>query len=79
MELTIETIFRIVLSVNQLSVYGAVAAICEELKSHRDRTGEPEILVGQSIVLGEVKAEVPLQNENSLNHQVLWQQYIERI
>ena len=29
-ELTIETISRIILSVNQLSVYGAVAAICEE-------------------------------------------------
>ena len=35
--------------------------------------------MGQSIVLGEIKAEVPLQNENLLNHQVLWQQYIERI
>ena len=35
--------------------------------------------MGQSIVLGEIKAEVPLQNENPLNHQILWQQYIERI
>ena len=42
-------------------------------------SGEPEILMGQSIVLGEIKAEVPLQNENPLNHQILWQQYIERI
>ena len=42
-------------------------------------SGEPEILMGQSIVLGEIKAEVPLQNENSLNHQILWQQYMERI
>ena len=41
--------------------------------------GEPEILMGQSIVLGEIKAEVLLQNENLLNHQILWQQYIERI
>ena len=41
--------------------------------------GNPEILMGQSIVLGEIKAEVPLQNENSLNHQILSQQYIERI
>ena len=71
---TIETIFRIILSVNQLSVYGAVAAICEEFEDHQDRTGEPVILVGQSIVLGEVKAEAPLQNENPLNHQILWQQ-----
>ena len=35
--------------------------------------------MGQSIVLGEIKAEIPLQNENSMNHQILWQQYIERI
>ena len=35
--------------------------------------------MGQSIVLGEIKAEVPLQNENPMNHQILWQQYIERI
>ena len=78
-EHTIETIFRIILSVNQLSIYGAVAAICEEFENHQDGSGEPEILMGQSIVLGETKAEVPLQNENLLNHQILWQQYIERI
>ena len=53
---TVDTIYRIVLSVNQLSVYGAVAAICEEFEDHQDRTGEPEILMGQSIVLGEIKA-----------------------
>ena len=35
--------------------------------------------MGQSIVLGEIKAEIPLQNENSSNHQNLWQQYMERI
>ena len=36
-------------------------------------------LMGQSFVLGEIKVEVPLRNENPLNHQILWQQYIERI
>ena len=77
-EFTIDTIFRIILSVNQLSVYGAVAAICEEFESHQDGSGEPEILMGQSIVLGEIKAEVPLQNEDSMNHQILWQQSIQR-
>ena len=35
--------------------------------------------MGQSIVLGEIKAEVLLQNENPWNHQILWQRYIERI
>ena len=58
---TIDTIYRIILSVNQLSVYGAVTAVCEEFESHQDRSGEPEILMGQSIVLGEIKAEAPLQ------------------
>ena len=35
--------------------------------------------MGQSIVLGEIKVEVLLKNENFMNHQILWQQYIERI
>ena len=76
---TVDTIYRIILSVNQLSVYGAVAAVCEEFESHQDRSGEPEILMGQSIVLGEVKAEVPLQNENPMNDQIIWQQYIQQV
>ena len=37
---TIDTIYRIILSVNQLSVYGAVAAICEEFEDHQDRERE---------------------------------------
>ena len=76
---TIDTIYRIILSVNQLSVYGAVAAVCEEFEGHQDRSGEPEILMGQSIVLGEVKAEAPLHNENPMNDQIIWQQYIQQV
>ena len=76
---TIDTIYRIILSVNQLCVCGAVAAICEEFEVHQDRTGESVILMGQSIVLGEVKAETPLQNENPMNDQILWQQYIQQV
>ena len=75
---TIDTIYRII-SVNQLSVYGAAAAVCEEFENHQDRSGEPEILVGQSIDLGEVKAEAPLHNENSMNDHFLWQQYIQQV
>ena len=30
---TIETFFRIIISANQLSLYGAVAALCEEFES----------------------------------------------
>ena len=76
---TIETVFRIIISANQLSIYGAVANICEEFEAHQDRSGEPAVLMGQSIVLGEIKAEIPLQNENPSHHQILWQQYEERI
>ena len=35
--------------------------------------------MGQSIVLSEIKAEVPLQNEHPSHHQILLQQYEERI
>ena len=76
---TIDTIYRIILFVNQLSIYGAVAAVCKEFESHQDRSGEPEILMGQSIVLGEVKAEAPLHNENPMNDQIIWQQYIQQV
>ena len=38
-ELTIETILRIIISVNQLSIYGAVAVICEEFENRQDRSG----------------------------------------
>ena len=43
---TIETIFRIIISANQLSLYGAVANICEEFEAHQDRSGEPDVLMG---------------------------------
>ena len=67
---TIDTIYRIILSVNQLSVYGAVAAFCEEFEDHQDRTDEPVILMGQSIVLSEVKAEALLHDEDPMNDQI---------
>ena len=38
---TVDTIYCIILSVKQFSVYGAVAAICEEFEDHQDRTGQP--------------------------------------
>ena len=60
---TIDTIYRIILSANQLSIYGAVAAICDEFVGQPDNTGEPVILEGQSIVLREVKAEAPAREE----------------
>ena len=69
---TVDTIYRIILSDNQLSIYGAVAAICEEYVGQPDNTGEPVILEGQSIVLGEIKAEVPAHDEEPRDGQIIF-------
>ena len=50
---TIETVFRIITSVNQLSLYGAVANLCEECKTCHVRTWRP-VLAGQSDPLCQV-------------------------
>ena len=47
---TIETIFRIIVFANQLSLYGAVANMCEEFESHQYGSGQLDVLMGQSIV-----------------------------
>ena len=44
---TIESVFRTIISVNQLSIHGAVPDLCEEYKSCHVRTGRP-VLVRQS-------------------------------
>ena len=44
---TIETVFRTIVSVNQLSIYGAVSDLCEEYKACHVRTGRL-VLAGQS-------------------------------
>ena len=44
---TIETVFRTIISVNQLSIYGAVSNLCEECITCHVRTGRP-VLAGQS-------------------------------
>ena len=76
---TVDTIYRIILSVNQLSVYGAVAAICDEYEGHQDSTGQPVILVGQSTVLGEIKPEVPAHDEEPREAQIVLQQYFQQV
>ena len=47
---TIETIFRIIVSANQLSLYGAVAEMCEEYESLHDTSGRPDMVMGQSLL-----------------------------
>ena len=74
---TIDAIYRIILSVNQVSIYGAVEATCDEYEGQPDNTGEPVILEGQSIVLREVKAEAlgreELEDSNILLHKYFQQ------
>ena len=48
-------------------------------ETQQDRSGQLDVLMGQSIALSEIKAEVPLQNEIPSHHDVLVQQYEERI
>ena len=43
---TIETVFRIIVFANQLSLYEAVANMCEECESLYDRSGQPEKVIG---------------------------------
>ena len=76
---TIETVCRIIVSANQFSLYGAVANMCENFETHQDRSGQPDVLLGQSIVLSEIKTEVLLQNGHPSHHQILLQRYEERI
>ena len=76
---SIETIFRIIVSANQLSLYGAVANMCEECESLHDRSGQLDKVMGQSIVLSEIKTEVPLENDDRAYQNFLLQRYEERI
>ena len=53
---TIETILRIIVSSNQLSLYGAIADICEEYETLHDRTVRP-VVKGQSKFLTRAKCD----------------------
>ena len=74
---TIETIFRIIVSANQLSLYGAVAEMCEEYETLHERTVRPVVMV-QSIVLSAIKTEVSLESDDPAYQNFLFQQYEER-
>ena len=78
---TVETIFRIIVSANQLSLYGAVAEICEEYESFHGRMGQP-VVGGQSsssFVSSVIKTEVPMECDDLARKDLLLQQYGERI
>ena len=60
------SLFRTITSANQLSLYGAVAEMCEEYETLHERTGQP-VEMGQSsssLVLSVVKTEVPFDSDD---------------
>ena len=78
---TIKTVFRTIASVNQLSLYGAVAEMCEEYESYHDRTGRP-VVGGQSsfsFVPSVIKTNVLVNGDDPAHQELLLQRYGERI
>ena len=53
--------------------------MCEECESLRARSGHFDKVMGQSIVLSEIKTEVPLENDDPAYQNFLLQRYEERI
>ena len=79
-EVTIETVFRTIISVNQLSIYGAVSDMCEKCDTCHDRTGRP-VVAGQSnplFVPSVMKTHIPLTDDPAQEEDLL-QRYHERI
>ena len=76
----IETVFRTIASVNQLSLYGAVAEMCEEYETFHERTEKP-VVGGQSsssFVPSVINTEVPLDSDDRAHKDLLLQKYGER-
>ena len=72
---TITSVFRTIPFVNQLSLYGAVAEMCEEYESYTDRTGEP-VVRGQSsssFVPSVIKTNMPLDSDDRAHKDLLLQ------
>ena len=65
--------FRIIVSATQLSLYGAVAEMCEVYETLHDRSVQP-VVGGQSsssLVLSVIKTEVHLDNDDPVNKDLL--------
>ena len=78
---TIETVFRTIISVNQLSIYGAVADICDECSACQARTGRP-VLAEQSDPLFEparLLMKTPVSSTEVPAQEDLLQKYQERV
>ena len=78
---TIKTVFRIITSVNQLSLHGTVAEVCEEYENFHARTGKP-VVRGQSsssFVPSVIKTDVLLESDDRAHKDLLLKKYGERI
>ena len=53
--------------------------MCEEYETLPDRSGRPDVVMGQSIVLSAIKTEVSLESDDPAYQNFLLQQYGERI
>ena len=78
---TIETVCLTIVSVNHLSLYGAVAEMSEECESCPDKTGRPVVggSSSSSFVPSVIKTEVSLDSDDLAHKDLLLQQYRERI
>ena len=78
---TIKTVRSTITSMNQFSLYGAVAEMCEEYESYHDRTGRP-VVRGQSsssFVPSAIKTNMPLNDDDPAHKKLLLQRYGEPI
>ena len=78
---TIETVFRTIIFVNQLRIYGAVSDLCEECKSCDVRTVRP-LLAEQSDPLFEPASllmKTPTSSTEDPAQEDLLQKYQERV
>ena len=53
--------------------------MCEEFEPHCERSEQSDVLMGQSIILSEIKAEIPLENDIPSQQNIRLRQYEERI
>ena len=78
---TIKTVFGTITSVNQFSLYGAVAEMCEEYETFHVEIGKP-VVGGQSsssFASSVIKTEVSLDSDDRAHNDLLLQKYGERI
>ena len=78
---TIETVFRTIVSVNQLSIYGTVSDSCDQYRACQART-ERRVLAGQSDPLFEPASllmTTPTPSTEVLAEEDLLQKYKERV